>query len=86
MLFIFNLLLDNELYMNERIKQPYVGVSGVVSPEIQASLETIATEAGLAEKGRILALGVKAVVAGARGQRCHLLIIKLEAATGNIGA
>ncbi len=61
MLFIFNLLLDNELYMNERIKQPYVGVSGVVSPEIQASLETIATEAGLAEKGRILALGVKAV-------------------------
>lgn len=47
--------------MTERIKQPYVGVSGVISPEIQASLENIATTVGLHEKGRLLALGVKAV-------------------------
>jgi hypothetical protein len=47
--------------MNERLKQPYVGVSGVVSSEIQASLEDIAAESGLHEKGRLLALGVKAV-------------------------
>jgi len=42
-------------------KRPYVGVSGVVSPEIQTSLETIATEIGLHRKDRLLALGVKAV-------------------------
>lgn len=47
--------------MTERIKQPYVGVSGVISPETQASLEDIATTVGLHEKGRLLALGVKAV-------------------------
>lgn len=47
--------------MTERMKQPYVGVSGVVSPEIQSSLEDIATSVGLHEKGRLLALGVKAV-------------------------
>jgi len=47
--------------MTERIKQPYVGVSGVISPETQASLENIATDVGLHEKGRLLALGVKAV-------------------------
>lgn len=42
-------------------KRPYVGVSGVVSPEIQASLETIAADTGLHRKNRMLALGVKAV-------------------------
>ena len=47
--------------MTERIKQPYVGVSGVVSPEIQASLESIAATVELHGKGRLLALGVKAV-------------------------
>ena len=47
--------------MNERLKQPYVGVSGVVSCEVQASLENIAIGSGLHEKGRLLALGVKAV-------------------------
>lgn len=47
--------------MTERIKQSYVGVSGVVSPEIQASLEDIVTTVGLHKKGRLLALGVKAV-------------------------
>ncbi len=40
---------------------PYVGVSGVVSPDIQAELETIACRAGLFGIGRALALGVKAV-------------------------
>ncbi len=47
--------------MIERLKQPYVGVSGVVSPGVQAMLEGIAVESGLHEKGRLLALGVKAV-------------------------
>lgn len=47
--------------MTDRIKQPYVGVSGVVNPEIEASLEAMAVECGLREKNRILALGVKAV-------------------------
>jgi hypothetical protein len=47
--------------MSEQIKQSYVGVSGVVSPEVQTSLEVIAEKVGLTEKGRILALGVKAV-------------------------
>jgi hypothetical protein len=47
--------------MTERIKQPYVGVSGVISPELQSSLERITTTIGLHEKGRLLALGVKAV-------------------------
>jgi len=43
------------------IKRPYVGVSGVVSPEIESQLERIHMQSGLAEKGRLLALGVKAV-------------------------
>jgi hypothetical protein len=47
--------------MTEQLKQPYVGVSGIVSPEVQAQLEGIAVESGLHEKGRLLALGVKAV-------------------------
>lgn len=47
--------------MIDNVKQPYVGVSGVVSPEIQASLEAIALDCGLRDKNRILALGVKAV-------------------------
>lgn len=46
--------------MSEKIKQSYVGVSGVVSPEMQRSLEAIAEDAGLTKEGRILALGVKA--------------------------
>lgn len=47
--------------MNEQVKQPYVGVSGVVSPEMQLSLEDMYDEVGLADKKRIMALGVKAV-------------------------
>lgn len=47
--------------MAEKIKQPYVGVSGVTSPEIEASLESMAMECGLPDRNRILALGVKAV-------------------------
>ena len=47
--------------MTEKMKLPYVGVSGVVSPDMQTSLETIAEEVGLYEAGRLLALGVKAV-------------------------
>lgn len=47
--------------MTDRIKQPYVGVSGVVNPEIEVALENMALEMGLAEKNRVLALGVKAV-------------------------
>ncbi len=47
--------------MVEQLKQPYVGVSGVVSSEVQAQLESIAEESGLHDNGRLLALGVKAV-------------------------
>lgn len=47
--------------MSESIKHPYVGVSGVTSPDMQATIETIAKEAGLLSEGRRLALGVKAV-------------------------
>jgi hypothetical protein len=47
--------------MTETIKRPYVGVSGVVSTEMQSSLETITTDVGLHKNGRLLALGVKAV-------------------------
>lgn len=47
--------------MSEQIKQPYVGVSGIISPEMQSSLEVIYDEVGLADKNRIMALGVKAV-------------------------
>ena len=47
--------------MTERIKQPYVGVSGVVSPLQQRNLESISEEFALIERGRVLALGVKAV-------------------------
>lgn len=47
--------------MVEKLKQPYVGVSGVISPEIQCTLEHLAKEAGLYNSGRLLALGVKAV-------------------------
>lgn len=43
------------------VKQPYVGVSGVTSPEFQALLENAAENAKLPSKGRLLALGVKAV-------------------------
>lgn len=42
-------------------KKPYVGVSGVVSPEVERDLEKIHLKSGLAEKERLLALGVKAV-------------------------
>lgn len=47
--------------MKDQIKQPYIGVSGVTSPEIEASLESMAIECELPGKNRILALGVKAV-------------------------
>ncbi len=47
--------------MIEQLKRPYVGVSGVVSPEVQQSLEWMADEAGLRQQGCLLALGVKAV-------------------------
>jgi len=47
--------------MTKPIKQSYVGVSGVVSPEMQRTLEAITIECGLHDKGRLLALGVKAV-------------------------
>lgn len=40
--------------------RPYVGISGITSPETQNKLETVAREAGLFENNRILALGVKA--------------------------
>lgn len=40
---------------------PYVGVSGVVSPEQQEVLEDMADAIGLLDAGRILSLGVKAV-------------------------
>lgn len=47
--------------MADTKKQAYVGVSGVINPEIEASLESIAIECELPAKNRILALGVKAV-------------------------
>ncbi len=47
--------------MTKIIKRPYVGVSGVVSPEMQLSLESIASETHLHDNDRLLALGVKAV-------------------------
>lgn len=49
--------------MSERTErpQPYIGVSGVISPQIQHELEIIAQEADLPSTGRLLALGVKAV-------------------------
>lgn len=47
--------------MTEKINRSYVGVSGVVSPEIQSVLEQIAIESDLHSTGRLLALGVKAV-------------------------
>ncbi len=47
--------------MADQIKQPYVGVSGVISPEIETSLESMAIKSGLSDRNRILALGVKAV-------------------------
>ena len=43
------------------IKKSYVGVSGVTSPDTERELESINLKSGLAEKGRLLALGVKAV-------------------------
>lgn len=43
------------------MKRPYVGISGVVSPEMQTSLENMALESGIYGRGRLLALGVKAV-------------------------
>lgn len=42
-------------------RQPYVGVSGVVSPEMQSDIELTADRIGLEDVERILALGVKAV-------------------------
>jgi hypothetical protein len=45
----------------DQLKQPYIGVSGVISPDIEASLESMATECGLPNRNRVLALGVKAV-------------------------
>jgi len=47
--------------MSELPKQAYVGVSGVVSPDIQAQIEAIAEEVGLTYEGRLIALGVKSV-------------------------
>jgi hypothetical protein len=47
--------------MTEQLKQPYVGVSGVVSPEMQANLEVIIDSTDLTKNGRLLALGIKAV-------------------------
>ncbi len=47
--------------MAESIKHAYVGVSGVVSPDMQSSLEAVAVEVKLHDKARRLALGVKAV-------------------------
>ena len=47
--------------MSESLKRPYVGVSGVVSPDVQKTLEGIATREGLFDTNRMLALGVKAV-------------------------
>jgi phosphoribosylanthranilate isomerase len=44
----------------ENVPEAYVGVSGVVSPDVQDRLIGIAEDCGLFEK-RILALGVKAV-------------------------
>lgn len=48
--------------MNENVIRPpsYVGVSGVVSPEQQSSLESLADGAGLFAMERALVLGVKA--------------------------
>lgn len=45
---------------SERPK-PYIGVSGVVSPEMQTELEGMALEFILRDKNRRIALGVKAV-------------------------
>jgi len=42
------------------MKKSYVGVSGVVSPEMQATLEGLAMKTELFSKNRFLALGVKA--------------------------
>jgi hypothetical protein len=42
-------------------KASYVGVSGIVSPEIQGAVERMHLKSGLAAKGRELVLGVKAV-------------------------
>lgn len=47
--------------MSKSIKRPYVGVSGVTSPEVQEILEHSAAEIGLHTQRRLLALGVKAV-------------------------
>lgn len=47
-------------HMTERIK-PYVGVSGVVSPEMQQYIEHEHIKSGLAFRDRLLVLGVKAV-------------------------
>ncbi len=47
--------------MTAEVKHPYVGVSGVISPEIEASLESMSIECGLPDRNRMLALGVKAV-------------------------
>jgi len=41
--------------------RPYVGVSGVTTPEMQDRLVAVSHEAELAAQGRLLALGVKAV-------------------------
>lgn len=46
--------------MLERM-QPYVGVSGVVSPRQQSELEQMFVDSGLRSTGRRLQLGVKAV-------------------------
>lgn len=47
--------------MSERMKQPYIGVSGVINPEVQRMVEAMAVENGLPERNRAVALGVKAV-------------------------
>lgn len=47
--------------MSENVKQPYIGVSGVVRPEQQEMLESMYRVLELEQTERILALGVKAV-------------------------
>jgi hypothetical protein len=53
-------MLCYDIVMSERPK-PYVGISGVTSPEQQHHYEQVFHEVGLRDEGRRLAIGVKAV-------------------------
>lgn len=53
-------MLCYDIAMSERPK-PYVGISGVTSPEQQRHYEQVFHEVGLHDEGRRLAVGVKAV-------------------------